>query len=435
MFQKARLQFTCLFAVISICILVLFTGFYLYIAEKTLAENHHLSLQHDVDSLSTGMEQQTVITLQYLLKLEQSSNFIIYLWDNDTALRFNEMTHHASYHNAAEKAMEQYRSLTEHPEGSDESASSQQVFLFTDDERIEYFAGITQIQTGQLSAVQNLTAREGDEGITLLVLSPMSGFRQQLYQQRLYYIIPAAAGCIILAILGFWFTGRLFRPLKENQQKQIQFVSDASHELRTPLAVIRSSISVNPPHYEDTIQTECIHMGKLIDDMLTLTGLENHSRAIKKESVEPDTFLLNLYEQMEPLASGKGRRLTINLPDDTLPRIPADPEKLNQLMMILVQNAISYTPDGGKIILTAYASSKNVYFQVIDNGIGISDKDKKNIFERFYRADSSHSSKDHYGLGLCIAKEIVLAHHGQITVSNTPGGGSTFSLVFPIHSL
>lgn len=431
MFHKVHLKLTLLCSSITIAILCLFAGLYLYRSEKMLKENHYLSFQHEMDSLCTNLEQQTIITFQYLKTMEQTGGYLIYLWDNDTPFHFNTMEHHRDFNSLSQAALEEYNNLTS--QGGGEDASPRHLdFQIRDDQGLPYEVSGARILTGQLSAAQKLTSGKQGQGVTLLVIAPLSDFYSQLSSQRLYFLALASSGCLLLTFFAWFFTKRLLRPIWEGQKRQMEFVSDASHELRTPLSVIRSCISIRPPNYEKTIAQECIHMGRLIDDMLILTGLENRTRTPSLEPVEPDTFLLNLYEQMEPLALEKGLALWIDLPDTPLPRFQADPGKLNQVMMILIQNAVSYTPKGGRITLRVSEVKKGIKFQVEDNGIGINDEAKKHIFERFYRGDSSHTSREHFGLGLCIAREIMLLHHGSLTVSDTPGGGSTFTCVFTL---
>ena len=111
--------------------------------------------------------------------------------------------------------------------------------------------------------------------------------------------------------------------------------------------------------------------------------------------------------------------------------------RLNQILMNLLGNAMKYTPPGGVIRLSVSEKSENgrdvmLYFEVEDNGIGIPHEQKEHIFDRFYRVDASRTRKEHFGLGLSIAKEIVSLHHGRITVEDTPGGGTTFTLILPL---
>lgn len=431
MFHKIHFRLTCLCSVSTIFILCLFTVFYLSLSEKTLTENYFLSLQHDIDTMCTSLEQQTVITFQYLNTLEQNGNYLIFLWDNGIPFYFNQIEPHLPYQKLSQTALSKYQEII--AEGTN---SSYQQFILTDSTGTLYDIYGTELFFGQSSAAENLQKRNSMQSVTLLVLASRSNFQKQLLRQRFLFFLLSLLGCIFLTFFSWYFTKKLLHPIQESQQKQIQFISDASHELRTPLAVIQSCISIQPPHYEKTIQQECLRMGHLIEDMLTLTGLQNQTLTFHPKECEADTLLLDTYESIEPLALEKNLSLHIQLPDATIPHIFADSEKIRQLLLILLQNAISYTPSGGKITLKLSVSvSKGVLiFQVIDTGIGISDNDKEKIFQRFYRAESSHTAKEHFGLGLCIAKEIALAHHGSLQVSDTLGGGSTFTCILPIKA-
>lgn len=430
MFRKLHLHLTIFCAAITICILCIFTALYLYIAENTLTDNHYLSFQHDMDTLCTNLEQQITITHQYLLKLKQSNDYLLFLWDNDQPFYFNSLNYSEEYQILAEQIKSYYTDTLLPIKGNDDSAHHE--FIYEDDNNRQYVAGIAQIYPGQLSAAQILTARTNAQGLTLLAIYPRESFLEQLKAQRMWFILIAAVGCILLTAFAWLFTRRLIKPLQENQQKQIQFVSDASHELRTPLAVIRSCISVRPPNYAETIQYECVHMGNLIEDMLTLTSLENHSQPLVMEWIEADTLLLHIYEEMEPLCLEKSLGLSVILPDEALPKVRANPMRLKHLLLILIHNAISYTPPKGQIALKASHDHKWIVFQVTDTGTGISDEDKNRVFDRFYRTDKSHTGKEHFGLGLCIAKEIIQAHKGTITITDNPGGGTVFTCCIPL---
>ncbi|MGN1144917.1 MAG: sensor histidine kinase, partial [Acetatifactor sp.] len=345
-------------------------------------------------------------------------------------LSFNHIDTHKQYFELAEEIYTDYIHTTDNPLITDET--SKNVFQVIEYENKSYATAIANIYTGQSSAAQGLTAKQNNTGLVLLVLSANTYFYKQLSSQRQTFLGLAVLGCLLLSFFAYRFTGHLIKPLKENQEQQIQFISNASHELRTPIAVILSSVSARPPHFEQTIEQESLRMKRLINDMLTLTGIEKGASSLLLSNIEPDTFLLNFYDQVYSLVVQNKLSLSLILPDETIPPISADADKLKQLLMILLQNAITYTPEGGSITLNLFLQENIICFQIIDTGIGISDADKKRIFERYYRADNAHHKKEHFGLGLCIAKEIVLAHHGSIKVSDTPGGGSTFSCYFPV---
>lgn len=430
MFRKLHYKLTFLCALTTTCLLVIFSILYLHISEKTLTENHILSFQHDFDTICSGLEQQQTITYQYLLRLEQNSGYKIFLWDNNHPLSFNHIDTHRQYTELAEQIYTDYTQTSFDVLNTNEALKN--TFQKIEFEDTTYETAISNIYTGQSSAAQGLIAKQNNTGLVLLVLSVNTLFYEQLTTQRQTFLGLAVLGCLLLLFFAYYFTGRLIKPLQENQQQQMQFISNASHELRTPIAVILSSINAQPPHFEHTIEQEALRMKRLINDMLALTGIEKGTSSLLLSNIEPDTFLLNFYDQVYSLVVQNKLSLSLILPDETLPPIMADADKLKQLLMILLQNAITYTSEGGSITLNLFIQEHFICFQIIDTGIGISDTDKKKIFERYYRADNSHNQREHFGLGLCIAKEIVLAHHGSIKVSDTPGGGSTFSCYFPM---
>lgn len=172
-------------------------------------------------------------------------------------------------------------------------------------------------------------------------------------------------------------------------------------------------------------------MSALIDDMLTLSGSDNHQLPVLMKPTELDTLLINLYEAFEPIAKEKSITLSLKLPENSIPLCYMDPDRISQVISILLHNAVSYTDENGKIQISL-SYFKNVFqISVIDNGIGISDEDKNKIFDRFYRAEKSRSTKGHFGLGLSIAYEIVTAHHGTISVQDAPEKGSVFIITLP----
>ena len=122
---------------------------------------------------------------------------------------------------------------------------------------------------------------------------------------------------------------------------------------------------------------------------------------------------------------------SVELPDEEFPLCSCDPERISQVLGILLDNAISYVPENGKIQLTLSQNSRGFCLSVTDNGPGIPDSAKASVFRRFYRADSARNNRQHFGLGLCIAYEIITLHQGMITVLDTPGGGSTFVISLP----
>lgn len=461
LFRAAHRRLTLLCAGITAAILCLFSCLYLILAEKTLLESQWNAFRQDMANLTSSLGQQAVITHVYLSSLEQNNEYQIYLWDQDVPFRFNQVPHHnlslqvqellLSYlpredaHSRQEMAdSHKNRTLPTGEICSLLSSGENWAMLHLKAEQgRDYQVYLARLTIGQLSGHQLLTA-SGTPGITLLVASSRQGLNRQFWGQRLRFLLIDLAGILLLTLFAYFFTGRMLRPLLESHRRQTRFIADASHELRTPLAVIRACMHARPPAYEQTIEQECAHMGRLIEDLLTLSRLETAQGQgdllPSRQDVDLDTLLLNVYEQMELLAARKKIHLKLHLPQDSLPHVKGDPHKLQQLLMILLQNALSYTQEGGKVTLEAELSRRSktgndagmkknvstVYIRVMDNGPGISEADKPHIFERFYRAQRSRTDRSHFGLGLCIAQEIAQAHGASLTVTDTQGGGATF---------
>lgn len=159
-------------------------------------------------------------------------------------------------------------------------------------------------------------------------------------------------------------------------------------------------------------------MQHLISDMLLLANADANRIVLHEESVAPDDLLLGVYEKYESLAVSKGIGLQFLLPDAACKNCTLDAERITQVLSILMDNALSYTPQGGRILLLFRQSDTSTSFIVADDGPSIPDAEKEHIFERFYRAESSHTDHTHFGLGLCTAQEIMRAHRGKITVSD-----------------
>ncbi len=256
------------------------------------------------------------------------------------------------------------------------------------------------------------------------------------------YFLLELSGLLLLLITGKLLIDKIFKPVGQNIQNQKEFISYASHELKAPLAIIQASNSSSERLSTDAqtaISNACSSMNRLISDMLLLSTTENADMPLHLTSVEVSTMLIGVYETHLPLCRKTHHILQLNLPDDLLPEITLDEARIIQVLSILISNAISYSPSGSEITLSVdienarIIAKKILCIRVIDHGIGIPDTEKNRIFDRFYRIDKSHKDKQHYGLGLSIAKNIILLHKGTLEVKDTEGGGSTFCITLPIN--
>ena len=242
-----------------------------------------------------------------------------------------------------------------------------------------------------------------------------------------------------LGHLASTFDGMLER-LEESVKKQRQFTSDAAHELRTPLAAIRSIVDVtlhrdrSSEEYVSAlsrIQREIERLSGLIDDLLIITRLENTLPKREFAVFSVSALIWEVLETMMVLAKEKNIEIETDLQENV--EIAGDRKHLSRAVFNLVDNAIKYTPENGKIRIVARLSEPNERIEIIveDNGIGIQLEDMERIFDRFYRVDRARSQTRGTGLGLSIAKEIVKAHGGVISVKSSPGKGSTFKVSLP----
>jgi len=274
---------------------------------------------------------------------------------------------------------------------------------------------------------------------SLCVISYIPPVRESLGGMALYLCFLAVLGLLALGLISWKFVGWSLKPVEESQKKQAQFIAAASHELRSPLAVLRSAVAAlgNDPKEKGTllpvIDSECVRMSRLIDDMLLLASADAKTWSLQMQCIDMDTLLIDLYEAFQPSCLEKGISLCLELPEASLPPVPGDPQRIRQLLLVLLDNARTYTPSGRSIYIRALASLQKpvVALQVIDEGCGIPDEYKPYVFDRFFRADSSRNDKQHFGLGLSIARELVLLHHGTITLTDRENGGSCFTVELP----
>lgn len=424
MFQKVHFRLAALCAGITAFILLSMSLGYLYISEQGLKNNSFISFQNHMNTVVSNLEQQAVFTHEWLSRLEDNGKYRIHLTDNGIPFLFNERNtpQEKRLFQTAWEYYEKYFEITPMTPGY-HTSHAEFAFSSSGGHRKDYYA----------CAV--ISQREGGN-LQVMILSSLKPLNQQIKMQRLIFLWLDILAVSALSLFAWYFTRRLLKPLEENQKRQTQFIASASHELRTPLAVILSCTSASGnaseaerTHFLESIQSEGKRMSKLIDDMLMLTSADSYRQHIRKEPVELDTLLLDAFEAFEPVAAQKSIKLSLELPDTLVPPLSCDREKILQVIMILLHNAVSYTPEGGSVQIALSVESKNICFSVADNGPGIPDAEKSRIFQRFYRSDHSRSQKGHFGLGLCIASEIVQAHHGRILVRDTPGGGSTFTVI------
>jgi two-component system, OmpR family, sensor kinase len=223
---------------------------------------------------------------------------------------------------------------------------------------------------------------------------------------------------------------RLFRT-------QQRLLADVSHELRTPLTTMRGNLDLMErmgeadPQSLAAIQVEISRMTRLVGDLLLLARADSGGLPLDRKPVELDNILFDVYRQVRILEPP----IYIELKAVDQVTVLGDADRLKQLLLNLVENAVKYTPDGGEVVLSLSKKDGQAQFEVVDTGVGIPPENLPHIFDRFYRVDKARTrTQGGSGLGLSIAKWIAEAHGGKITVSSKVGEGTKFVVSLPVYS-
>jgi two-component system, OmpR family, sensor histidine kinase CiaH len=273
----------------------------------------------------------------------------------------------------------------------------------------------------------------------VVVVRSLDSENKMLQTLRTDLALGCAAGVLFSILAGFYLAGRSLVPIRRSWNKQQQFVADASHELRTPTAVIQTRAELLFRHPDHTIEQESQNialvlqeskrMGRLIDDLLTLARTDSNQLQIHTAAIQLDHLLQELTEQFELLAETKSILIHSHFEPSV---IWGDESRIRQLFVILLDNALKFTPPNGSIAFSCHSLSHSVRIIVKDSGCGIAETDLPHIFERFYRGDKNRTRTDRgTGLGLSIAEWIVHAHKGSIRVASQVSIGTEFQIVFP----
>lgn len=282
-----------------------------------------------------------------------------------------------------------------------------------------------------------LTRSDGPAALQLA--RELSDQEQVLNQLTLGLIGLGAFSMALVGAASWWLAGRALRPAQEAWERQQRFIASASHELRAPLTLIRASAEValrdTSPDAADQhellgdILAESDHMRRLVDDLLTLTRLDSGQLKLTIAPVDLADLLRNVQRQVARLGEQRGIAVDLETASGT---VQADAERLQQILLIALDNALRYTPSGGRITLSAKPTGRMVQIDIADTGSGIAPEHLPHIFERFYRADPARGRENgNAGLGLAIAKGLVEAMHGRITVTSAFGAGTTVSVALP----
>ena len=285
-----------------------------------------------------------------------------------------------------------------------------------------------------LNAIQTVIRTPAENGIP-----PMASGQVAQNGRMLEYIVtllPDNPGSLRGA-------SALIRDITEQERLERtrhDYVANISHELRTPLASMRGLAEglrdglVTDPEEQlrcfNIIVNEVTRLSRLVNDLLELSGLQSNPEAFEMEKIDPGQLVWELHDLNRSLFNEKQLSFTFSLPEQELPMVLSNEDRINQVLTIFLDNARKYTPAGGHVALGAEQVSGGVRFYVRDDGIGMDEETCRHAFDRFHQAEKSHSGKGS-GLGLAIAREVMQKLGVSISLVSAPGEGSEFSFVLP----
>ncbi|HEY0303465.1 MAG TPA: HAMP domain-containing sensor histidine kinase [Longimicrobiales bacterium] len=251
------------------------------------------------------------------------------------------------------------------------------------------------------------------------------------------FIASAVIAIILVGVGGAALAHQSIKPIESAITQMRRFMGDAAHELKTPIAVLRARTDValqrerSGEEYHEILSNvsgEAERLGNLVENMLLLARADAGQWPVQRVKVYLDDVLMDAASAARALGTAKNVRIDLGTLDEAA--VSGDPTLLRQLLMILLDNAINFTPDGGKVTAMAERNGRACHITIKDTGVGIPASALPHVFERFFRADPARS-RGGVGLGLSIARWIVDVHNGRISVQSAEGQGTTVRVTFP----
>ena len=257
-------------------------------------------------------------------------------------------------------------------------------------------------------------------------------------------VVVAVVGLIGAALVTLVVTGDALVPIRRSFAAQRRFVADASHELKTPPAIIRANAEVlerealvtdeGRPLVADIV-TETDRLSRLVGDLLQLASADATGLAIERQRVDLGAVAADTVRQTQALAAEHEVALRIESPTPGATVVSGDRDRLTQLILILLDNAIDHSPPGTAVVVSVRRAGRRVDLAVADQGPGVPPSERARVFEPFTRLPGVRRDRaGGTGLGLAIARRIVVAHDGTIAVDDAPGGGARFVVSLPAAS-
>lgn len=269
---------------------------------------------------------------------------------------------------------------------------------------------------------------------------------QQSLHRLLLGVLAGGAAGLVLSVAGAWFlAGRALVPIELAFRRQQEFVADASHELRTPLTVLHATADILDQHRDEPLsanqqlwadfQHEVGRLERLATDLLMLARADLNQFDLEVAPVDLRILAADLVRRVVPLADARGVRLGVQSAGQPL-EAEIDPDRISQVLLIVLDNALKHTPRGGEVTVALRRHGAAAELRVRDSGEGIAPEHLPRLFDRFYRVDRARSRQfGGAGLGLPIARSIVVAHGGTLAIESAPGVGTTVTIQLPLRDI
>lgn len=287
----------------------------------------------------------------------------------------------------------------------------------------------------------SLTLLEGTVPMLIAIGTVLSVIT--LFFPQVRWLNGVSAVLLIGALVGFLALLRRRRRQPDQaalERERDTFLSDVAHELKTPLTVVRGTAEAlsdgvvpadEAERYYARILRETDAMSRLVSDLLDVTRLRTGRIPFAPRDVDLSVLAQGVVDGLRALAERKGVALTLEC--EPLPVVLLDHDRIRQLLVILLDNALKHTPEGGTVTLSLSREGETVLLRVRDTGCGIPAEDLPYLFERFYRADPDDSEIPGTGIGLSLARQIVLLHEGTVDVTSEIGKGTCFTVGIPLR--
>lgn len=300
-------------------------------------------------------------------------------------------------------------------------------------EKIALAAKKSKDDKGEVKTVDGVWAfkfKSGEDGELNICAVEISREKSMLSNLIITFIYVGVLALFIIFLISLYFANRAIKPVSEAWEKQNRFTADASHELKTPLTVINTNADVLLSHSDSTIgeekkwiyyiKDEAQRMTRLTNDLLLLARLDNGNNEMQKTEFSLSETVETVILTMEAVLYENNLKFTSDIAGGI--KICGNPDSIKQLVMILMDNAVKYTPKGGTIGIVLKKKEGKSVLTVSNTGQPLPHEERKRIFDRFYRADESRTrSSGGYGLGLAIAYSICRSHGGHISAESADG--------------